>query len=454
MSKRSDIRYFSISSLTAYANSPRIHSRGKIAKLAKLIRRHNQLTPVLLDENLVLIDGHAVVEAMKLNGAEEVAGIIIEGRDPADIRAIRLAINRVPQSVKWNNEKLRNELNDLLDLSYDLVFTGFDSLDIDMILRFEDPESGVVEIAPDEPDPNAVPVTRPGDLWVCGPHRVLCGDARDAGQVARLMGDRKAQMVFSDPPYNVKIDGFAAGKGRHREFAMASGEMSQPEFTSFLRAFLLTSAAVCQDGAILFVCMDWRHIGEVLLASEAAKLRLMNVVVWAKTNAGMGSFYRSQHEFVFVLKVGEGSHVNNFELGQKGRSRSNVWTYKGMTSPGGERNELLHLHPTVKPVTLVIDAIRDVSHLHNVVLDPFLGSGTTLIAAEVAGRFCCGMEIDPLYVDVALRRWEDETGYHAVLEATGETFTQCAKQAGGEASVVLKRLAPPQQLLGGKGEVA
>jgi DNA modification methylase len=170
--------------------------------------------------------------------------------------------------------------------------------------------------------------------------------------------------------------------------------------------------------------MDWRHIGELLGASEAAKLTMMNVAVWAKTNAGMGSFYRSQHEFVFVFKAGTAPHTNNFELGRKGRSRSNVWTYKGMTSPGGERNELLHLHPTVKPVTLVIDALRDVSHLGQVVLDPFLGSGTTLIAAEVAGRVCHGVEIDPLYVDVALRRWEAETGRHGVLEATGETFSE------------------------------
>ena len=259
------------------------------------------------------------------------------------------------------------------------------------------------------------------------------------------MNGASAQVAFTDPPYNVAISGFVVGKGRHREFAFASGEMAKPEFTSFLAEALDGVAGAMMDGAVAFVCMDWRHIDELLTAIGAVGLTVINLCVWAKTNPGMGSLYRSQHELVFVLKKGDAPHVNNVELGAKGRSRSNVWTYRGMSSFGSERDELLGSHPTVKPTLLVADAIKDVSHRGDLVFDPFLGSGTTLIAAHRTGRRCYGVELDALYVDVIVRRWQAETGRSAVLEATGETFETCLE--------VRPALAGPMALLAGPSSV-
>lgn len=254
--------------------------------------------------------------------------------------------------------------------------------------------------------------------------QVICGDARDPQVCADLMGTDTARMMFSDPPYNVKIGGHVCGLGRtvHREFAMACGEMDKAQFTAFLGAFLTAASAGLTDGAVLFICMDWRHLPELFAAAEAEGLIPLNMCVWAKTNAGMGSFYRSQHEMILAVKKGTAPHINTFELGRKGRSRSNLWTYRGMNVLGAERDDLLKLHPTVKPVALVADAIKDVSHRGDIVLDPFLGSGTTLIAAHETGRRCFGIEYDPAYVDLIVRRWLDHTGGTAILAGAGESF--------------------------------
>ena len=268
-------------------------------------------------------------------------------------------------------------------------------------------------------------VTQPGDVWQLGPHRIVCGNALDETTYAGLLGDEKAALVFTDPPYNVPVDGHVSGNGavRHREFAMATGEMSEAEFTQFLRNTCGLLAAHSAPGSIHYVCMDWRHVGELTAAGKGAYAELVNICVWVKHNGGMGSLYRSQHEFVFVFKAAGGSHVNNVQLGKFGRTRTNVWSYRGINNFGGGSGEgnLLAMHPTVKPVALVADAILDCSRRGDRVLDAFLGSGSTLIACERTGRACRGIELDPLYVDTAIRRWQRYTGREAV-HANGTTF--------------------------------
>jgi len=421
-----EIKYRKILDLKPYANTPRIHNRAKRRKLDKLLRRFGQISPIITDGQGGIVDGHLVVELLKEIGHEEVATVDVHSDDPAEIRAIRLALNRVAQEVKWDDTRLKTEFQELLDIGFDMSFTGFDQVEIDMTLSIDDPTSAVTEDAPPAVDPDAVAVSRSGDLWLLGDNRVLCGDARDPAAMAKLFAGQVAQMIMCDPPYNVPIDGNVSGLGsnHHREFAMASGEMTRSQFTDFLAEFLATACTVLADGAIIYVCMDWKHLPELFTATERAGLTPMNLCVWAKTNAGMGTFYRSQHEMVLAAKYGTAPHINNFELGKKGRSRSNLWTYRGMNVPGQERDDLLKLHPTVKPVALVADAIKDVSHRGSIVLDSFLGSGTTLIAAETTGRRCYGIEYDALYVDLIVRRWMDHTGGTAMLSGTGETFEQ------------------------------
>ncbi len=318
------------------------------------------------------------------------------------------------------------ELQGPIDLNFEVELTGFEMGEIDLILEDAQTASGEPAGPEDKvPDPVAGPsVSQPGDLWLLGKHRILCGNALDHDAYERLLEGEKAEFVFTDPPYNVPIDGHVCGKGaiRHREFAMASGEMSQEAFTGFLTAVFRHLVAHSTDGSIHDICMDWRHIIEMMAAGNEIYSELKNLCVWTKTNAGMGTFYRSQHELVFVWKSGARPHINNFELGQYGRSRTNVWEYAGIGTMRAGRLEELATHPTVKPVALVADAIKDCSRRNGIVLDPFAGSGTTVIAAERTGRRGRAIEIDPAHVDVAIRRWQAYSGKNATLAATAQSF--------------------------------
>src|SRR6202162_1983219 len=405
----------------------RVHNRKQRRKLKALLRRFGQVAPILVDAENVIIDGHAVHAALIELGFDEIAAVVVHNRSPEEIRALRLALNRVPQDAAWDQPGLREELRALLEIGFDMELTGFDAVEIDMSLAIDEPGTGTVEAEPVEDlSPPSSSIVTLGDIYQLGTHAVACGDARDAGLIRRLVGDRGVRVGFTDPPYNVAIDGFVSGLGktRHADFAMASGELSKDAFIAFLANFLEALLPVLLDGAILFVCIDWRHVGELLEASARLKLLLKNICVWTKSNAGMGTFYRSQHEFVCVLKFGEAPHLNNFELGQHGRTRSHVWQYRGVTSFGPDRMELLEAPPTVKPVLMIMDALKDVSRRGDLVLDPFLRSGSTLIAAEDAGRTCVGIELDPGYLEVAIRRWERRTGRDAVHMSTGETFAE------------------------------
>jgi DNA modification methylase len=374
------------------------------------------------------------VGVRKKLGFDSVPTVVVRTNDPAAVKALRLALNRVAEDAGWDKENLREELKYLLEVDYELDLTGFDAPEIDAILEIETPTIGVVDLDEEEL-PTGPAVADTGDIIACGRHRIACGDARDPALLARLRGKNAVRMVMTDPPFNIPIDGFVGGKGgvRHREFAHASGEMSDAEFLAFLAGFFTTAMTTLIPGALVYTWMDWRHIDTLIAAGKQSGLALLNICVWAKTTAGMGSLYRSQHELCSIFKFGSEPHVNNVELGKHGRSRSNLWTARGMASFGRERNEL-SLHPTIKPVRLLADAILDASKRGDTVLDSFLGSGSTLLACDEIGRRCFGVEIDPLYVDVAVRRWQRATRRDAIFEDTGETFDERAVRRAAEAA--------------------
>ena len=420
------IAELSINLLTPYARNARTHSKKQIRQIAQSIERFGFVNPVLISDTNEIIAGHGRVEAAKLLGIKTVPTVMLSHMSDAERRAYVLADNKLAENAGWDREILAIELQGLIDLNFDVELTGFSLAEIDFTL---DAARDAKTNLPDEPEDKLPeltgdPITKPGDLWRLGNHRLLCGDAQESAHFAKLLGNETVDMVFTDPPYNVKIDGNVCGLGsvKHREFAFASGEMSEDEFTRFLTATLGNTAATMRDGAIAFVCMDWRHMGEMLAAGSACFTEFKNLVVWNKTNGGMGAFYRSKHELIFVFKRGDAPHTNSFGLGDTGRYRTNVWDYAGISSIGAKRSEELAMHPTVKPVEMIADAIRDCSRRGEVVLDCFGGSGSTLIAAEKTGRRARIIEFDPLYCDTIIRRWEQYTGKQAVLESSRVTI--------------------------------
>jgi DNA modification methylase len=405
----------------------RKHSKKQIKQIARSFEQFGFLNPIIVDEDHAILAGRARWEAAKELGLATVPTIQVSCLSGDEKRAYALADNRLSELSEWNFEILQEEVQLLLDaeLDFDIDIIGFDAADIDgWGNHSEAREQEAVEL----PSAN-VSVSQLGDLWLIGKHRLLCGDSLKPSSYEVLMAGEKAQMVFADPPYNVAICGNVSGMGtvKHREFAMGSGEMSKPGFTMFLRTACARMAEVSAPEAIHFICMDWRHLREMQDAGDAVYHELKNVCVWAKTNAGMGTFYRSQTEFVFAYKVGPGKHINNFGLGEKGRHRSNLWTYAGANTFRAGRMDDLAQHPTVKPVQMVYDAILDCSKPKGIVLDSFAGVGTTLVAAARAGRRGYGIELDPIYVDCALARLEKELGISATLE-DGQTFAEVREQ--------------------------
>jgi DNA modification methylase len=434
------IQYRAPSHLEPATRNARKHSPKQLAQIAASLREFGFVNPILTDAGGRVIAGHGRLEAAKTLGVQQVPTVCLAHLNEAQIRAYRLADNRLAELAGWDEELLTLELGELadLDLGFELDLTGFDTVDLDRLLAGNTSQDEAEEDTAPEPEAHAV--SRPGDLWILGNHRLLCGDALLPASYEQLLGNAQAQLVFTDPPYNVPIQGHVSGLGKvhHREFAMASGEMTEPEFIAFLGTLFTNMVAASADGSIHFVCMDWRHMYEVLSAGRGVYVELKNLCVWNKDNGGMGTFYRSKHELVFVFKNGSGPHINNFGLGEGGRYRTNVWDYAGANTFRRGRTEDLAVHPTVKPVTLVMDAIKDCSRRAGIVLDPFGGSGTTLIAAERCGRRGHLMELDPLYVDVTIRRWQALTGKAAVHAVTEETFDQ----------TVAPRVAPPAQEVG------
>lgn len=433
------IEYLELDILVPRVSNPRTHSADQIAQIARSIERFGFTNPLLIDEAGGIVAGHGRVLAAKQLGLTNLPCVRLASMSEAEIRAYVIADNRLAENAGWDRELLAIEFAylDELDLDFDLTITGFDLPEIDMLLD-EHARAGAGDADHDDDVPGPLDgpaVTRAGDVWLIGEHRLICGDALELRTYQGLMGNERAQVVFTDPPYNVRISGHVSGLGKvqHREFAQASGEMSRDEFTRFLAQALGLMASHAVDGSLHYICMDWRHMGELLEAGDASYSELKNLCVWAKTNGGMGSLYRSQHELVFVFKAGDGAHINNIELGKHGRNRTNLWTYQGVNSFGEGRSDLA-LHPTVKPVALVADAIRDASHRGQIVLDPFAGSGSTLIAAERTGRRARAIELDPLYCDVIAARMAQVCGLEARLEASGESFEHVATRRAQETS--------------------
>jgi DNA modification methylase len=432
------IEYTPVRELHPYPNNARKHTEKQIRQLMGSVRRFGFNNPVLIDDNKQIIAGHGRVEAAKRLGIDAVPTCRLSHLSEAEKRAYILADNRLAEKAHWDKGMVAIELQGLIELDFDVELTGFDTPEIDLIL---DAAREATEEAPG-PEDDVPPcrsgdaVSRPGDLWVLGQHRLMCADARSEAAYQGLLDGAKAQFIITDPPYNVRVDGNVCGLGkiRHREFAMASGEMSEAEFTAFLEAVFRLLAANSIDGSIHDIFMDWRHLTEMMATGRTVYSELKNLCIWNKSTAGMGTFYRSKHELVFVWKNGTAPHINHFELGQHGRSRTNVWDYPGVNSTRAGRMEELPLHPTVKPVGLVADAIKDCSKRGGLVLDPFCGSGTILIAAERTGRKARAIEIDPLYVDVAIQRWETYTGKSAILASSGESFEIVGEQRAPQAA--------------------
>jgi len=431
------IEHLPMSAISLPRRMLRAYSEVNKKQFARCLEIFGFVTPIVVDAAGTVVAGlNWYLAAVHLE-IPVVPIIRVTHLSPAQLEAYRIAEQRLNELSPWDEQALAETFQELsnLNLGFSLEVTGFSMGEIDFRIENLPANKAKSDDPIDEIPPiSAKPVTAIGDLWLTGEHRILCGNALDTTSHRALMAGVRARAVITDPPYNVRVQGHVSGKGcvRHREFAMASGEMSDDQFSDFLTLYLLSGIKHLTPGALLYVFMDWRHSGVLQAAAATVGLTLKNICVWVKSNAGMGSLYRSQHELVFVFKHGDAPHRNNVELGRHGRSRTNVWEYPGCTSfeRNGEEGNLLTFHPTVKPVQLLADAILDCTDRNDIVLDNFLGSGSTLLAAERVGRRLYGMEIDPLYVDVAIRRWQRHTGADAVHAVTGRTFDETARESG------------------------
>jgi DNA modification methylase len=416
------LTYVSPDEINPNRKNPRKHSAAQIRALAKSIQAFGFNVPMVVDRDMQVLAGHGRLLAARQLKLTLVPVICVDDLSEAEANAYMLADNKLTDRSTWDEPLLAAHLKELSALSadFDLEATGFEPPEID--LRILSLDEDKLDPAEDFEGPKRPPVTKPGDCWLLNDHVICCGNALDPSTYALFPDAAKAAAVFTDPPYNVPIEGHVSGRGKikHHEFFQASGEMTRPEFTAFLTQVLGHAKAKTQAGALLYCCMDWRHLAEMQAAGEACDLELINFCVWVKSNGGMGTLYRSRHELVFVFKNGGGPHCNNVQLGRFGRNRTNVWHYPGANVPGA--GKLLHYHPTPKPIAMVADALQDATARGDYVLDPFLGSGTTLLAAERTGRKALGIDLDPVFIDTAIARWQKMTGSEARL-ANGQPFS-------------------------------
>jgi DNA modification methylase len=427
-----NIVYAAIDQIQPAVRRVRRKDAAQTARVLSSIRKFGIVAPILVDQDFRIVHGHAVYEAAREAGLTRIPVIRIDHLEPSELRLLSIALNRLAETGSWNEDVLRVEVEELLDLGEDIFVAGFETAEVDNLLLIDDDapaedEAGLEDLL------SADSVSKPGDIWQLGRHRLLQGDARDPASYARLMAPGElARIVLTDTPYNVPNAGHVTTQARHREFAMARGELSREEFADFIRAWMAASAAHLVDGGLLATFIDWRSIDLVLASGRELGLQLLNIIVWAKSNGGQGSFWRSQHELLPVFKKGTGKHVNNVELGRFGRWRSNLWTYAGASTLGSDARDGLTVHPTVKPRLLLEDALLDVSQRDEIVLEPFAGSGSTLLAAETVGRMCRAIEIDGPYCDVVIKRWQAMAGEDAILERSGETYSQVAQRGDNE----------------------
>jgi len=419
-----EVKYITIDEVKPYVGNARTHSSQQIKQITRSIEAFGFINPILIDSNKSIVAGHGRLQAAKSLGLQIIPCIRIDHLDDDERRAYILADNKLAENAEWDPDLLKIELTHLsqIEVDLDVELTGFSMPEIDIMMGSCEP----VNDDPPVPDLPAAAetVVQNGDLWSLGSHRLICGDCRDPDTVNRLMTGDQARQVFTDPPYNVPIDGHARGLGQaiHPDFAMACGEMSSEDFTKFLAGSLEQLSSVSLEGSLHYICMDWRHMPELLSAGNSVFRELINLCIWNKSSGGMGSLYRSKHELVFIFKKGLAPHINNIELGKHGRNRANVWDYPGFNAFGQGRDEALAMHPTVKPVHMIADAILDTSKRGEIILDGFTGSGSTLLAVELTGRVFRGIEIDPRYIEVTLQRWINTTGEQPIQEGTGLTY--------------------------------
>lgn len=430
-----------IASVVPYERNARKHPEPQLVKLAGSIQQFGFIVPIVVNAERQVLTGRARLDAAKRAGLTEVPAIQVDHLSPAQERAFRLADNRLAELALWDRETLKLEFEEIFKLEdLNVNALGWECAEIDMLLVEENKRDEADKVV----EASTSPVSKLGDLWKMEGHRLMCGSALDSEAWALLMDGQVATMVFTDPPYNVPSNGHICGLGsvQHKDFAMAAGEMTSEEFRKFLHTSLAAMAANLAEGGIICCCMDWRHLPELFAALQDAGLSLLNLCVWNKTNAGMGSLYRSKHEMVAIAKKGKAPHINNVQLGKHGRHRTNVWDYAGVNSFGPNRSKDLADHPTVKPIAMVADAIRDVSNIRGIVIDAFGGSGTTILAAERTKRLGYAIEIDPGFVDVAIKRWEEMTGNKAILAATGQSFAEVAAERASADEAVLAEVPP------------
>lgn len=400
-----------------------------LQEVVNAIRQFGFCVPPLIDQGDCLLDGVVRVEAAKRLGLTAIRCIRVSHLNANELRLVRLALNRLGEKGSWDISELKAELSDLIASGVAIESSGFTMAEIDHIILDDDVDPA--EPAALAPAPSEAPISQVGDVFRLGGHRIECGDATKPEVYKRLMKGKKARLVLTDEPYNVPISGHVT-RGSSPEFVMASGEMTEVQFAAFNDAWIAAATRSLCDGGLFGTFIDWRGYPVVHAAATKRGLTQINLVVWTKTNAGMGSLYRSQHELLPIYKKGTADHLNNIKLGKNGRWRANVWSYPGASSIGSDSREGLQDHPTVKPVAMLQDSLMDVTNRGDLVLDPFLGSGSTLIAAERSGRICRGIELDPRYVDVILRRFEATFRQSAILDSTGETFEQLAARRAAE----------------------
>ncbi len=434
------ISYRKVSQLRPYDANARTHSERQIKQIAESINTYGWTSPIVIDENAMVLAGHGRLRAAIELGLEKVPTILVSELTEAEKKAYVIADNKLAENAGWDKNILASEFAAIANLETDFNFdvTGFAAPAVDWLLSHNDDNNDPDEFDDALPDQERPAVSRPYDLWRLGPHRLYCYDATKAYAYDELLGNQKATMVFTDPPYNLPIAGFVSGHGKpqHADFAMAVGELSEENFIDLLKAVMAHMSAASVDGALHYICMDWRHAYEMLVASREVYTTQKNLCVWNKANAGMGSFYRSKHELVFVFQSGKGKSINNIALGKAERYRTNIWDYPSASTFSKTRNDDLASHPTIKPVDMVADAILDASNRNDLILDPFVGSGTTILAAEKTGRRAAAMEIAPAYVDLAIRRYEAKTGQEARLAGVDKTFAQIAEERSSQTALV------------------
>lgn len=388
----------------------RKHSKKKIEKLAKWIIKTNYIVPIVLDDENQIASGYCRFLAARKLCLELIPTVRLGHLSKDELRLFAIAENQLVLDAEWDVEILKVELTELSKLEFDQDLFVFEPAQMDMIIlepnkKQTEEELNKADELPDES--KIIKRVKFGDIWRLGNHYLICGDSLKDETLKALLGDLKANMIFTDAPYNVKVDGHICGKGKikHDEFQMASGEMSNDEFTKFLRTSMQLLVKYSTDGSIHFQCMDWRHAKNMLDAAESIYTELKNICVWDKGSGGMGSMYRSQFELIFVFKSGKSKHCNNVQLGKFGRNRTNIWSYPGVRASNPNSIEELKLHPTVKNVQMVADAILDCSNPNDIILDAFGGSGTTLLAAEKTNRRAYLVEIDHHYCDTVIYRF-------------------------------------------------